>query len=164
MSDAPSEDAPTIETRADLEDVFEELADINTELNRKQATQKKAVRRAKREHADRIDELAARLSVLTDAVKGYCRANRDQLVEQAGKKTIELSAGNVQYRSGRETIVFDEDKETLAERLESAGLGHLVGRKISLSKRTLMKHRDEIEDIAGVRVERGGEKIKLKPI
>jgi len=163
MSDAPSEDAPTIESRDDLEEAFDELADINTELNRKEATQKKAIRRAKKEHKPRIEELTERLKAYQNAVEDYCRANGEQLKEDAGSKTLDLLAGKIQFRAGRETVVFEPDKDTIIERLQRADLGHLVNKKLSVSKSTIKKHRDEVEDIKGIRIERGEEKIKLKP-
>jgi phage host-nuclease inhibitor protein Gam len=159
----PTPDAPTIESRDDLEEVFDELADINTELNRKQATQKKAIRRAKKNHKPRIEELTERLKAYQSAVKDYCRANGEQLKEDAGSKTITLLAGKIQFRTGRETVVFEPDKETVIERLQRADLGHLVNKKLSVSKSTIKKHRGEVEDIKGIRIERGEEKIKLKP-
>ena len=164
MADADqNSDAPTIESRDDLEEVFDELADINTELNRKKATQKKAIRRAKKEHKPRIEELTERLTVLRNAVEAYCRANDKELKEEAGSKTITLLAGKIQFRTGRETVVFEPDKETVIERLQRADLGHLVNKKLSVSKSTIKKHRSEVEDIKGIRIERGEEKIKLKP-
>ena len=159
---AEATDEVTIGSREELSEAFSELADINTALNRKQETKGKAVRRAKQEHEPRITELTQRLTVLSKGIEAYCRVNAQQLKEEAGSKTIKLPAGEIQYRAGREKVEL-EDEEEVIERLEAAGLGGLVDRTPSVSKRTLKKHRDEIAAIKGIRIVRGEEQIKLKP-
>lgn len=154
----------TIESRDDLEEVVELIGNYTSDLERTQAAQDKAIRRAKRKHSDKLNTLQDLVNELKAKAIDYARNHKGELLEGTDGKTVELMTGDIQFQKGRKRVVFTDDKDEIIERLIEAGREDLVTFSQRLSKRTILKHFKEIKNIKGIKVERSEEKVQIKPL
>lgn len=163
-----TEEAPitdvTIDDREDLNDALDTLAVVSEELDSEEKKQERRVRKARKRNQDTIEDLSEQKDALEDEITDFAQEHREELLEEADGKTIELASGDIQFRKGSDTVNFDDDKETIIERLKESGHEDLVTVKEKLYVSTLKEHREVVEAIKGLSWAEGTDGVIIKPL
>ena len=152
-----------IPDRKSLEKALKKMGTLSRDLSAIRAEMDEKAAAVIRPYLKKIQRLEAQIEKLdADAVE-YCKVFRADLLQGAKGKTAKLPTGSVQFKKDQDKVVFEMDEHLIITRLYDARFDDAIRTKHSVDKRYVLRHPEIAEEIDGLTIQEGEEKVVLKP-
>ena len=163
QTDYDAKHARLFETIDELNNAMRSMGRYQAKMEQLTRAMNDEIAAVQKKYSPKLERNRSAYAALAAQVEAYARERRDVLLRGA-VRSARLAHGVIRYRAGRPQVVLTEAEDVVIERLEKAGLDHLIRIKRSVDKRAALSFPEDVDAVQGIEIVTAEEQIVIEVI